>query len=146
MTTLVGLDLTGRRVLVVGAGAVGTRRARRLVEDGAQVVLVDPRPSDDALRMASHGDVSVIERGVVDGDVDGADLTVWKNQFGVAGGADADNDGDSDGADFLVWQRNLGTGVPNASAATAVPEPAAWALAAISLCCLRSRRRVPNRS
>ena len=66
MTTLVGLDLAGRRVLVVGAGVVGTRRARRLLEDGAQVVLVDPSPSDDARRMASHGDVEVVERAVVE--------------------------------------------------------------------------------
>ena len=76
MTTLVGLDLAGRRVLVVGAGAVGTRRARRLVEDGAVVVLVDPSPSDDALRMASHGDVEVVRRGVVEGDLQEAWLVV----------------------------------------------------------------------
>lgn len=76
MTTLLGLDLTGRRVLVVGAGVVGTRRARRLVEDDAHVVLVDPSPSDDALRMASHGDVEVVARGVVETDLDGAWLVV----------------------------------------------------------------------
>lgn len=76
MSTLVGLDLTGRRVVVVGAGAVGTRRARRLIEDGARVVLVDPSPSDDARRMASHGDVEVVERGVAASDVDGAWLVV----------------------------------------------------------------------
>ncbi|MBD3781538.1 MAG: uroporphyrinogen-III C-methyltransferase, partial [Micrococcales bacterium] len=57
MTTLVGLELTGRRVVVVGAGTVGVRRVRRFVEDGARVVLVDPAPSDDARRIASHGDV-----------------------------------------------------------------------------------------
>lgn len=76
MTTLVGLDLTGRRVVVVGAGVVGTRRARRLIEDGARVVLVDPSPSEDARRMASHGDVEVVERAVVASDLDGAWLVV----------------------------------------------------------------------
>jgi uroporphyrin-III C-methyltransferase/precorrin-2 dehydrogenase/sirohydrochlorin ferrochelatase len=76
VTTLVGLDLAGRRVLVVGAGVVGTRRARRLVEDGARVVLVDPAPSEDALRMASHGDVEVVPRGVEHDDLDGAWLVV----------------------------------------------------------------------
>ena len=76
MTTLVGLDLAGRRVLVVGAGVVGMRRARRLLEDGAQVVLVDPAPSDDARRVASHGDVALLERGVEADDLEGAWLVV----------------------------------------------------------------------
>ncbi|HET6968370.1 MAG TPA: NAD(P)-dependent oxidoreductase, partial [Ornithinibacter sp.] len=76
MTTLVGLDLSGRRVLVVGAGVVGMRRARRLLEDGALVVLVDPSPSDDARRVASHGDVALVERAVVVDDVEGAWLVV----------------------------------------------------------------------
>lgn len=72
MTTLVGLDLAGRRVLVVGAGVVGMRRARRLLEDDALVVLVDPSPSDDARRVASHGDAELVERAVVEADLDGA--------------------------------------------------------------------------
>ena len=76
MTTLVGLELTGRRVVVVGAGAVGVRRVRRFVEDGARVVLVDPAPSDDARRIASHGDVELLERPVEERDVDGAWLVV----------------------------------------------------------------------
>lgn len=76
MTTLVGLDLSGRRVLVVGAGLVGMRRARRLLEDGAVVVLVDPAPSDDARRVASHGDVTLVERAAEVGDVEGAWLVV----------------------------------------------------------------------
>ncbi|GAA4404046.1 uroporphyrinogen-III C-methyltransferase [Fodinibacter luteus] len=76
MTTLVGLDLAGRRVVVVGAGVVGTRRARRLLEDGAWVVLVDPSPSDDARRMASDDDVELVERAVEAADVEGAWLVV----------------------------------------------------------------------
>ncbi|MGL5864532.1 MAG: uroporphyrinogen-III C-methyltransferase [Dermatophilaceae bacterium] len=76
MTTLVGLDLTGRRVLVVGSGEVGMRRAHRLREDGAVVVLVDPRPSADARRTAAHGDLTLVARPVVSDDVDGAWLVV----------------------------------------------------------------------
>ena len=41
------LDLSGRRVLVVGAGAVATRRARALVDAGAHVVVVAPEVSDE---------------------------------------------------------------------------------------------------
>ncbi|MBT9255688.1 uroporphyrinogen-III C-methyltransferase [Phycicoccus sp. MAQZ13P-2] len=72
MSTLVGLDLAGRRVVVVGAGAVGGRRVRTLVEDGARVVVVDPAPSEDVRRMASHGDVELRQRPVVEQDVDEA--------------------------------------------------------------------------
>lgn len=54
---------------------------------------------------------------------------------------DFDNDGDIDGADFLVWQRTDGSaaglsawqssyGAGTLAAATAVPEPATWLLAA----------------
>ncbi len=46
------LDLAGRRVLVVGGGAVAARRARSLVEAGAQVRVVAPEvsfPADDVV-------------------------------------------------------------------------------------------------
>ena len=41
------LNLTGRTVLVVGAGEVGRRRTMRLLEVGASVRLVDPQPWTD---------------------------------------------------------------------------------------------------
>jgi uroporphyrin-III C-methyltransferase/precorrin-2 dehydrogenase/sirohydrochlorin ferrochelatase len=39
------LDLTGRRVVVVGGGAVAVRRVRSLLESGAVVVVIAPEPS-----------------------------------------------------------------------------------------------------
>ena len=44
---------------------------------------------------------------------DGADLSVWEQNYGstVALDADADQDGDVDGADFLAWQRNFGSAI-----------------------------------
>lgn len=39
---LLALDLTGRRVVVVGGGAVGARRALDLADHGAQVHVVSP--------------------------------------------------------------------------------------------------------
>ena len=79
MTTLVGLDLAARRVLVVGGGAVGTRRAAALAGDGAHVVLVDPAPSDEARLLASSptvGRVELVERPVTEADVHEAWLVV----------------------------------------------------------------------
>jgi hypothetical protein len=82
-----------------------------------------------------------------DGDVDGADLTRWRNNFGAAGSAtnaqgDADGDADVDGSDFLNWQRQVGTTPPAAAAAAAIPEPAAASmLLAVAIASFAARRR-----
>lgn len=75
-----------------------------------------------------------------DGMVDAADLTQWKDDFGVNPDSDADNDGDSDGADFLAWQRNFGTSVPVFPNAATVPEPSALILGAMSFALITCRR------
>jgi len=80
-----------------------------------------------------------------DGDVDGMDLTRWRNGFGTGAThmqGNADADGDVDGADFLAWQRQLGGGAATA-AATTVPEPAAAGLVGVgfALGCRRRHRK-----
>jgi fibronectin-binding autotransporter adhesin len=82
-----------------------------------------------------------------DGDVDGMDLTRWRNNFATGAThmqGNADADGDVDGADFLVWQRQLG-GSPAAPSSTAIPEPASLWLAMVSIASLiaTSRRGSP---
>jgi uroporphyrin-III C-methyltransferase/precorrin-2 dehydrogenase/sirohydrochlorin ferrochelatase len=64
------LDLRGRRVLVVGAGAVAVRRVRGLHEVGAAVEVVALEISADL------PDVPVQQRAFVDSDVDGAWLVL----------------------------------------------------------------------
>ncbi len=77
-----------------------------------------------------------------DGDVDGADLTVWRGAYGPGAAGDADGDGDTDGNDFLVWQQNVGAGLPAAGAAGAVPEPATLAMTLLAgAACLGAARR-----
>ena len=63
------LDLTGRPVLVVGAGAVGARRAAGLADAGALVHVVAPIV-DDAL--AADERMTVSRRSYVTSDLDGA--------------------------------------------------------------------------
>ncbi|WP_062201799.1 uroporphyrinogen-III C-methyltransferase [Demequina salsinemoris] len=72
MTALFGLALSGRQVLVVGAGKVASRRVRRFLAEGALVRVVAPEASDDVLRHAQHGDLEYVAREVVAGDLDDA--------------------------------------------------------------------------
>lgn len=64
------LDLSGRRVLVVGGGAVAARRVRGLLDAGADVRVVAPAVSD------GWPDVAVERRAFRDDDVDGAWLVL----------------------------------------------------------------------
>jgi uroporphyrin-III C-methyltransferase/precorrin-2 dehydrogenase/sirohydrochlorin ferrochelatase len=66
------LDLTGRRVLLVGAGAVASRRLPALLDAGADVLVVAPSTGPD-IRSAP---VTVLARPYERGDLDGAWLVV----------------------------------------------------------------------
>ena len=65
------LDLTGRRVVVVGGGVVASRRTRGLHEAGADVLVVAPQVQDEIAAL-----VPVRVRGFVPDDLDGAWLAL----------------------------------------------------------------------
>ncbi|WP_456787303.1 uroporphyrinogen-III C-methyltransferase [Cellulomonas sp. P5_C5] len=66
------LDVTGRRVVVVGGGPVAARRAARLVEDGADVLVVAPALCEDLADHAAAGRVTWRARDYLTTDLDGA--------------------------------------------------------------------------
>ena len=68
MTYPISLELTGRRVVVVGAGAVALRRARGLLDAGADVHVVAPDVAPEMERLP----VTVTRRSYVEGDLAGA--------------------------------------------------------------------------
>ena len=72
----VGLRLTGRRCVVVGAGPVGRRRVGRLLDAGAQVVLVAPDAVHELVALAADGAIEWRQRDVEPDDVAGAVLVV----------------------------------------------------------------------
>ena len=80
-----------------------------------------------------------------DGIVDAGDLDRWRAGLGTSEAAthwqgDANGDQIVDGADLLIWQRNLGlTATP---AAAVVPEPTAFAVAAIAIAVFWTNRRI----
>ncbi|NJP68882.1 uroporphyrinogen-III C-methyltransferase [Streptomyces spiramenti] len=68
----VGLRLAGRRVLVLGGGAVARRRLPALVAAGADVLLVSPEATPTVEAMAESGEIRWERRGYRPGDLDGA--------------------------------------------------------------------------
>ena len=74
-----GLKLAGLRVLVVGAGAVATRRVPALLDAGAQVVVVAPEATPALHALAGAGRLAWHERPFRPSDVDGA----WLVQVAV---------------------------------------------------------------
>ncbi|MFC4614548.1 uroporphyrinogen-III C-methyltransferase [Cellulomonas algicola] len=66
------LDVAGRRVVVVGGGPVAARRVARLVDDGADVLVVAPRLCEDLADAVARGLVHWAEREYATGDLDGA--------------------------------------------------------------------------
>lgn len=63
------LDVTGRRVVVVGGGAVAARRARALADAGADVVVVAPTVCP---QIGTDGRLRRVSRRYETGDLDGA--------------------------------------------------------------------------
>jgi uroporphyrin-III C-methyltransferase/precorrin-2 dehydrogenase/sirohydrochlorin ferrochelatase len=67
-----GLRLQGRRVLVVGGGAVAQRRVPRLLSSGADVVVVSPETTPAVEGLAGSGEVTWHRRRYERGDLDEA--------------------------------------------------------------------------
>jgi uroporphyrin-III C-methyltransferase/precorrin-2 dehydrogenase/sirohydrochlorin ferrochelatase len=69
---LAGLDLAGRRVVVVGGGTVAQRRLPRLVSSGALVEVISPEVTPSVQTLADSGAVAWHRRPYASGDLDGA--------------------------------------------------------------------------
>ncbi len=69
MTTMLGLSLTGRRVVFVGGGAVAARRIGRFVEEGADIVVIAPALGDEMHRAVRAAGLTWIARKAREADV-----------------------------------------------------------------------------
>jgi uroporphyrin-III C-methyltransferase/precorrin-2 dehydrogenase/sirohydrochlorin ferrochelatase len=72
MTTMLGVSLTGRRVVLVGGGTVAARRVLRFLDDGADVVVVAPALAEGMRELVDAGTVTWVARAVDEADIDGA--------------------------------------------------------------------------
>jgi siroheme synthase-like protein len=71
---LVGLDQ--RRCVVIGGGAVAARKVAGLLDAGAHVTVVSPRPAPELLARAQSGAIRLVQRPYEPSEVDGAFLVV----------------------------------------------------------------------
>jgi uroporphyrin-III C-methyltransferase/precorrin-2 dehydrogenase/sirohydrochlorin ferrochelatase len=69
---LLGLRLGGRRVVVVGGGAVASRRIPALLDAGAEILLVSPAVTPTLEDLAAAGRIRWAARGYEPGDCAGA--------------------------------------------------------------------------
>jgi uroporphyrin-III C-methyltransferase/precorrin-2 dehydrogenase/sirohydrochlorin ferrochelatase len=70
------LAVQGKCCLIVGGGAVGTRKALTLARAGAAVTIVSPTVADDLLEPIEDGRVQWVEGSFLEEHLDGAFLVV----------------------------------------------------------------------
>jgi precorrin-2 dehydrogenase len=72
----VHLDIQGRKCLVVGGGAVGTRKVETLLACGAQVTVVSPAASEALCVQAAKGAITLRRRDYTSEDLAGMFLVI----------------------------------------------------------------------
>jgi hypothetical protein len=123
----------------------GNHQGIEFGDDGAYVTLSQDRRTvsfgmpvgqyADNLRIITATPYLIPGDANLNGIVDGADYTLWADNYFATGRSwlqgDFNNDQKVDGADYTWWADNFAPTPPSAPAvlATAVPEPSTWALA-----------------
>ena len=72
----INLDIKNRNCLIVGGGAVGTRKVNTLLECGARVTVVSPEPTPQLTRLASEGSIRLEKRDYRSDDITGMFLVI----------------------------------------------------------------------
>lgn len=72
----IGLDVRGRKCVVVGGGKIGERKVQNLLRAGAEVVLISPETTTGLEEMAASGGFSWVRREYLESDLQGALLAV----------------------------------------------------------------------
>jgi precorrin-2 dehydrogenase len=77
------LELSGRRVLVVGGGAVAAQKLRNLHPSGPEIVVVAPALGEEMQQYHGEGQFRWLDREYVSGDVAGYDLVMVATDDGA---------------------------------------------------------------
>ena len=70
------IDLRGRRSPVIGGGAIGEEKVRKLLECGAGVVVISSDVTEGVRELVNAGEVTWVQRAYETGDLEGAMLAI----------------------------------------------------------------------
>ena len=68
------LEMTGRRCLVIGGGAVAERKIANLLEAGAEVTVISPDVSENVAHWSKNNSIQLKAKCYQNGDLDGYEL------------------------------------------------------------------------
>lgn len=86
----IGLDVRERRCVVVGGGAIATRRVQGLLAYGAHVTVIAPALTAELEALAAAGAVAALRRTYAAGDLAGAVLAIAATDVPMVNAAVAD--------------------------------------------------------
>jgi precorrin-2 dehydrogenase/sirohydrochlorin ferrochelatase len=72
----INLDIKNRKCLVVGGGAVGTRKVDTLLQCGADVTVISPQATDELSALAEAGKITLQKRKYSSADLEGIFLVI----------------------------------------------------------------------
>jgi precorrin-2 dehydrogenase/sirohydrochlorin ferrochelatase len=72
----VNLDIRGRRCLVVGGGAVGSRKVQTLLRCGARVTVVSRETTPSLQELAAQGRITLVQKSYQNSDLNGMFLVI----------------------------------------------------------------------
>lgn len=125
-----------------------TAKIANLMSPGGTSDQISQQQIDDVFQIGTFFLQEVAPLGDFTGDgiVNGADLNLWQDAFGISANGDADGDGDSDGVDFLTWQRYFSGSAGIGATSQIVPEPTTIVMVLAICGVLPGRRRLGRTS
>jgi len=70
------VDLTDKRILVVGGGKVATHKVKKLLQFGAKITIVAPKVSNELKKLQKERKIKIKRRRFLTGDLKNKDLVV----------------------------------------------------------------------
>ncbi len=70
------VDLSSKKILIVGGGKIATRRVNSLLDFAGEILVVSPKASEDILKLAEEGKIVYENRHYSERDLCGTDIVL----------------------------------------------------------------------